>query len=446
MIQSIIVITIVVIVLLRLYGRDYISAVCFGLFILVAAPENIAIVITQEFPVITIHRVVLMLMLLKCAGKNAITYRIGKATFWRVMLLIAGCYFISTILSPFFIVSFKRYLYFLIETLGCFWIVFTSLQDREDASRLLRSVGLAFSLVSVIAIFERYVGFEIVDYFPNPRETDSARFFWATGANTDITSTYAHRILLGLACAMGALKHLLDLAQSSNWRNQRWQLAQAVLCLAALYFSVSRGPWLAFLLGWVLMAAIVGRRAIKWSVLIGVLTLLLFLIRPGVWATISDLFSSTLDPETVKGSSFDWRFIVIKTALNEINRAGIINSLFGYGGGSQIMGDFGTAEIYPGIWLPIRSWDCEYAILLYERGIVGLALYLFLGVFALVRIAKKIKIDKITASVPVLTYCFVGLAVLLFAKTNVDVYAPQLVYVETSILAISSRYLSERHG
>jgi hypothetical protein len=416
------------------------------MFVLVAAPDTIAIVIASEFPVITIHRVVLMLMLFKCAGKGTLTYRVGNAPFWRLLLLMAGCYSISTILSPFFIISFKRYLYFLIETLGLFWIVFTSLQHREDAGRLLRSVGLAFTSVSVIAILERYFGLEVIYFFPNPRETDSARFFWASGTSGDITSTYPHRILLGLSCALGALKHLLDLAQSSNWRDSRWPLVQALVCLAALYFSVSRGPWLAFLLGWLLMTALVKGRAIKWGVVIGILTLLLLLIRPGVWTTISDLSSSTLDSETVKGSSFDWRFIVIKTALNEISRAGIINSLFGYGGGSQIMGNFGTAEIYPGIWLPIRSWDCEYAIVLYERGIVGVALYISLGILALVRIAKKIKIDKDAASLPVLTYCFVGLAAILFAKTNVDVYASQLVYVETCILGISSRYLCERHG
>lgn len=192
------------------------------------------------------------------------------------------------------------------------------------------------------------------------------------------------------------------------------------------------------------MAVLVKGKAIKWGIVIGVLTLLLVLIRPGVWTSISDLSSSTLDPETVKGSSFEWRFVVIKTALNEISRAGIFNSLFGYGGGSQIMGDFGTAEIYPGIWLPIRSWDCEYAILLYERGIVGVALYTFLGILALARIAMKN--NKGTSSFPVLTYCFVGLAVLLFTKSNVDVFAPQLAYVEACILGISSRYISESHG
>ena len=125
-------------------------------------------------------------------------------------------------------------------------------------------------------------------------------------------------------------------------------------------------------------------------------------------------------------------------------KAGTIQSFFGFGGGSQIMNDFGFFEIYPGIWLPIESWDCEYAIVLYERGIIGAGLYILLGILALTRIAKKIKTDDNGASRLALTYCFVGLTVLLFAKTNVAIYAPQLVYMEACMLAISSRYISER--
>lgn len=429
--------------LLRLYDRDYVSAVCFGMFILVAAPETIQIRIDATLPSITIHRVVIVLMLFKCIGRTTGANQLTNAPFWRLLLIIAGCYSISTIFSDFFVVSLKSYLNYMIETVGCFWVVFTSVRSREDAGRLLKSIGLGFVVVSVFAFFERYFGFKIHDFFP--REFDSSRFFWVSGDSGDITATYAHRILLGVACALGALKQILDLTQSRNWRNTRWPLVQALICIAALYFSMSRGPWLAFLLGFAVMAIFVGGKAVKWGAVFGIVSLLLVLIRPGVGTTIANLYSSTFDPYTVKGGSYEWRFIIMKTAINEMVKAGPFQSLFGFGGGSQIMKDFGTYEIYPGIRLPIRSWDCEYAVVLYERGIIGIVLYTYLGISVLVLISRKMKTSGNGAKHAALIYCFVGLAVLLFAKTNVAIYAPQLAYVEACLLGISSRLISWRH-
>ena len=428
-------------VLLWLYNREYLTAVCFGMFILVAAPETIAISIDSTLPVITIHRVVVGVMFLKCMGRRTIASTFRKAAFWRILLLMAGSYFVSTILSAHFLISFKRYLYYLTETLGTFWIIYTSIQSREDASRLFKSIGLAFTLVSVIAIFERYLDFKIHDLFP--RDFDAARFFWTSGNNADITSTYSHRILLGYACALGALIHLLSGAENLNPRISSYSLIQAIVCLAALYFSGSRGPWLGFLFGWALMVVMVKGKAMKWVIVIGSLILLVFIIRPGVWGTISELAWSTLEPESVKGSSFEWRFVVIETAIKEIQNADLFNGLFGFGGGSQILNDFGKHEIYPGIWLPIESWDCEYAIILYERGMIGLALNIFLAVYVLTINGLGIRARENKEIDPLRVYCFLGLAVVIFAKTNVAFFAPQLVYVEASLLAVSSRIVAQ---
>lgn len=439
MILSIIVIVLTVIVLLKMYKGDYVSGVGFGMLVLVAFPETIQVTITPTIPDITILRVVLVVMIVKCVQRTSMMHHVGKGPIWPLLLLIAGCYAISTIFSNFFVVGLKSYLSFLIETIACFWVVTRSLQSSQDAVRLLKYIGLGFTVVSILAIFERYLGLKIHELFP--RGFNAARYFWASGKG-QITSTYAHRILLGVACSLGALKHIIDLSQHSNSKDMSWSLIQAFACMAALYFSSSRGPWLSFLLGFILVVVILRGKALSWGVLFGIASVLLILIRPGVGTTIGKLYSSTLESGTVKFASYEWRYVILSTAIHAISRAAIIQSLFGFGGWSELLTDFGSYEIAPGIWLPIRSWDCEYAVILYERGIIGIALYLFMEIYALAAISRKIRDNTESSSRGVLICCLVSLVVLDFAKASVAIFAPQLVYFEACILGISSWYLS----
>jgi hypothetical protein len=167
------------------------------------------------------------------------------------------------------------------------------------------------------------------------------------------------------------------------------------------------------------------------------------LIRPGVWATIFDLGSQTFDPTSLKGSSFQWRFVVIDTALSAMKNAGIMNMLFGFGGGSQLMTDFGKYEIYPGVWLPIESWDCEYAIVLYDKGWVGLLLLLLLSVIALARVARLIGNASDTATRSLAVSVLVTLLFFAVARTNVALHAPQLIYAEMAFFGLGSALLDK---
>jgi hypothetical protein len=355
--------------------------------------------------------------------------------FGRILLFIVWSSLASVILSSFFIISAKQYLYFIIEVLGTFWIVRASVKTASDGRQLLNWIGAGFVCVGVIAVIERYTGWRVADMFP--RGVDE-RFFWVLNSQTDITSTYSHRILLGLACALGALKYLQDLV-FEDFRTKRWIMIFGVMiCLAALYFSLSRGPWLAFGVGCFALLMVAGKKGLKWGAILSLMVGAVMLIRPGVWSTIADLGYATADAKSLKGSSFQWRFVVIDTALSAMSEAGIVNMLFGFGGGSQIMTKFGDYEIAPGIWLPIQSWDCEYAVMLYDKGWIGLGLVFLLSIVGLVRLVNLLRreVDKETRSVALSV-----LLVMLFftvARTNVAIYAPQLVYTEMAVFGIGS--------
>lgn len=430
-----------VLIVWRQYRKEPAEGLCLAFFLLVSMPTSLSVIVSEDLPTITIHRAILGVLLVCALWGSSKSRALMQVSFGKILTGIAASCSISTMLSPFLSVSVKQYLYFIIEVLGTFWIVRRSIQSASEARRLINWIGAGLAFVGAVAAMERYTGWRVSDLFP--RGVDE-QFFWAVNnGEAAVTSTYSHRILLGLACSLGALKYLQDLILDDAHTNQRVAFLGTGLCLAALYFSMSRGPWLAFAACAGALIVATGGKGIKWGGLFTVLVCVVLLIMPGVFETIAGLASSTLDPNTVRGSSFQWRFVVINTALSAMSEAGFMNVLFGFGGGSQLMMSFGKYEVAPGVWLPIESWDCEYAVLLYDKGWVGLLLVVLLSGVALVKVVGVLRrdLDKETHAVALSV-----LLVLLFftvARTNVAVYAPQLVYIEMASFALASMLLDK---
>ena len=117
--------------------------------------------------------------------------------------------------------------------------------------------------------------------------------------------------------------------------------------------------------------------------------------------------------------------------------------IFGYGGGSHLFMEFGRVMLGTGHSAAFESWDMEYAVILFEQGFVGF----FFTIFFYVTILKKsvvyclrkkqdYKIMQLALS------CFF---IIVFMKTNVNIYAPQLDYIEYVYIAIISALTSERY-
>lgn len=425
----------------RQHRKEPLRGLCLAFFLLVSMPDSLSFSLFTDLPTVTVHRAILVVLFFCTLGSSSESPRLTQMSFGNILFCIAGSSLVSTIVSPFFIVSVKQYLYLIIEVLGTFWIVRSTIKSVKDGRRLINWIGAGLAFVAVVAVLERHAGLKVSDLFP--RSVDES-FFWALDHRLDVTSTYPHRILFGLACALGALKYLQDLVVY-DLKTKQWIVILGVgVCLAALYYSLSRGPWLAFGVVCLVLFMVAGGKGLRWGGIFALVVCAVMLIRPGVWSTIADLGYATADAKSLKGSSFQWRFVVINTALSAMSEAGIMNFMFGFGGGSQIMTDFGKYEVSPGIWLPIKSWDCEYAAVLYDKGWIGLGLVFLLSVVGLVRIINLLRwqVDKETRGVAL----SVLLGVLFFAvaRTNVALYAPQLVYTEMAFLGIGSFLLDRR--
>jgi hypothetical protein len=425
------------------YTRDYRGGFTLAAMLLVILPDSIALDIVPSLPLVTVGRLLIFLMILFWVRNDGIHKNASEAPFFRIQAYMVGLYLISTICSPYPLVAGKQWLYYLIESFIFFCIVQSSLKDRSSAERLIDAIGYGLVIVALLGVSERYLGWRLFDVTSGGRyEGGDQRFSWVPAGEADaIKATYKHRILFGIACALGASKFLIDSALRPGKRRPVFSLGLAFLCGASLYFSNSRGPWLAFGLCTVALILLLPRYFLKKALILTALAGLALIVRPGVWESISGMGKTTMDAESVRGASFRWRFLIMKLAVQKIVEANPLRQAFGFGGGSEIMTDFGMLELYPGLSLPAESWDCEFAIILYERGTIGLACIWVLYIGAIFKSAQFLRRQSISPE-PAMVFAFSTLLIIFFMMANVAIYAPQLIYINAFALGISSSILA----
>lgn len=242
-------------------------------------------------------------------------------------------------------------------------------------------------------------------------------------------STYPHRILFGAAMAIGSMLALTSVIEG------RRRIAWAVLPLlaAALYFSFSRGPWLAMIVCLAVVGLLVDRRFLKAGAVLALAAVVVFVARPGTWGTIQSLYHSTFDEQSIKGSSFQWRFLVLERSLESILGASEPErALFGHGEGSHLYLEHVPVLMSTGHYGTFVSWDNEFAVLLYERGILGFLPTLFIdGLFFL----GSLRFLRAHPGHPSGVAFLSIFLILVFMSTNVKMFAPQLVYLQGIALA-----------
>jgi len=93
---------------------------------------------------------------------------------------------------------------------------------------------------------------------------------------------------------------------------------QFLLTGSALFFSQSRGPWLALIISVIIATLISPAFFFRKILFLFLVVFAVFTIRPGTRITIISLVNSTIDSSTIKGSSYRWRFILYEVAYNKI--------------------------------------------------------------------------------------------------------------------------------
>ncbi|MCU0645909.1 MAG: hypothetical protein MUC94_16820, partial [bacterium] len=132
--------------------------------------------------------------------------------------------------------------------------------------------------------------------------------------------------------------------------------------------------------------------------------------------------------------TYQYRWELWRIAYDKIKESNM-KIFFGYGPGThEVMEIFGTLS-YSGMDHEFGSWDNHYAAELLETGLIGLALLLILDFSILRQFLKTLKKSALPDK-DVLTGIIASIIVMIFMKTNVQIFAPQLNYLFWTLVAL----------
>jgi len=403
-----------------LFTNRYERALYYGIFLLVSQSRFLLFRLPGAVPNLTIHRLVFICLVLGWICQPGLGERLRRVPYRRVFNLWFVVGLISLAGSVNLQLSIKTYLSFVLQVYVLYLMLSTSISTFEQTMSIVRSIFLGLALVAVIAFTERTFQMNPLVWL-NPEITSLV-------SAHDVVSTMDHRILMGTAMAMGwPLGMALLQIEPLRSRSKLLIWLGILLLIMCCYFSMSRGPWVATFLAGVGLAVLLpkGARTPLYTVLVCVL--LALLLRPGILDTLTVRAEHTFSEDTLKHSTFMYRF-----ELWKISFAGISDSmwkiLFGNGPGLASDAAFDWTLSYSGSDMTISSWDNHYAALMYNTGIVGLLAMILLQAFVLLgllRMQREFQGEKRA----VWTCVLASAGTYIFMMTNVFIFAPQLSYV-----------------
>jgi hypothetical protein len=410
-------------------NKGFVYGLGFGTALLVALPHMLRV--PAGFFELTIQRVIIILIFLQWLRlpKGERTER--PAALLPSLVCVGLCQFVSMVQSPSVADSLKSLISFGIETCLFYVIVATSVKDIRAGLWLIRCACMGIAAAAVAAWLQKYAGFDVRAFLGASTSPEMQR---------DILGSFPHRIMLGYAMAM-TIPLLVGLlaATESKPETRRYGVALVVI-IAACYFSMSRGPWLATGLVAIGLAWLGTSRPRRVIVMAGVAVLVVVIVRPGVWDTIYDLNAETFQGDTLKGKSYEYRWVLWRVAVGEITKS-VPRTLFGYGGmsheGMDLSGYFGKQHGGNVATLGFTSFDNNYAADLLEFGLVGfmaeMVVYFKIArrLYANWRAAEPGLRDMTTAT-------FAACAVFLFANSNVYIFSPQLRCLFWALVAVGT--------
>jgi len=416
----------------RELNRDFTKGLCLALALFVLIPRSLRIETSGVIPELTFDRFLLGIIFLYWLKQD---HRpIASVPFLRTLIFLAAANFISLIISTEHADSFKSFLSFIIEGLGFYIIISTSLTDEASIRKAIYAVCCSLFIVAIPGVIEKYTRINLVSLIM----TTDLRPGDDRGVGRGIMSTYPHRILFGYAMAMGVPLALWLLSEAKARRQKIFRWTLLLLLVGACYFSVSRGAWLGMVVAIGGLSILGSKPLRKPIVIIACLAGFILVARPGVKDTIVNLASSSFQEDSIQGSSYQYRWKLWHVAWGEITKSPE-RFLFGYGGLSTESMDLsyyferqagGTTTL-----IGYTSWDNQYASDLIEFGFIGIAIeFLFyvgvlFALFGIWRGSQKIERGRIAA---ILSSC----AVYLFAMSNVFIFSPQLKFLFWTVVAL----------
>jgi len=402
-------------------GFEYVLP--FAAFVCILVPETSSIPLPGFF-VLTTQRLVLVVLipLYFAVGKSrAESALIANNSLKWLMIAQVTWSLVSTVNSIVPVMSIKKLLSEVVEYYVLYAIYVRTITSVQMIYRILHAIVAAIFVSSVFGALEAYAGWSVMSLFP----TGVSQIALALGLGGDdegrVASTFPHAILFGaaLAIAITLALHLVKVTASGKKKVFFW--AAILLMFLNIYKTFSRGPWLGLILALTILMLFEGGKLRKYLLVIATLIVLVLVIRPGVYESISNLYSETftVDWDSPKGLSYEYRYELRRVAQRALARD-FRRELWGYG-----MESFFTLHLegeLAGHRFPFLSCDSAWIELAVETGYVGLiliALLLFKPAWLSWKDFRRIKQPDRYLSLTLFT-CMVAYY---FMMTSVAMYA-----------------------
>ena len=423
-------IAIFILPVLRMLSRDFQRGLCGALALFAMMPSTLAIEPLGDAFEFTFQRILLLVVIVFWFGwlssrreRMPIPF-FGFIVAWWIANLFSLAFAVDRVIGVKWMLSFST------EIVLFYIIVSTTIVDLESLMGVFHAFCLAIGILAVLGTIEYYTTFNPALDIIGIKELKD---------ETDVIVTFRHRILFGVAMALG-WPLLLALAFRVDGRFKKIMVTAAVMmAIASCYFSNSRGPWFGAALAGAIMCIFGSKKVRKSMLIFAALSVVVVIVRPGVRDTLKDLTMSTFDEDSYRGKSYAYRKELWPAAF-KLAKESPIRALFGHGGLStetmdlHDMFEFGGSTYHTGF----SSWDNNYACDLVEFGGFGLGVeVLFYGcvLFTLYRSTRQCPEEYRDVSAAFLAagtvYCF--------ALTNVFMFSPQLKCMFFTIVIIGTR-------
>lgn len=348
-------------------------ALPFVTFVLVLIPTASVIPIPGLFDLTTQRVVIATLTLLYLGlerGKPA-TPEAGAIPLRWLMALHIAWSLVAVAHSVVPVMSIKKMLSVVIEYYLLYLIFAKTIKNVGTVQRILSAMVGAVSVSSVFGAIEAYRQWSVMEWFPPVANRfgggGGVDVEWGRGVRA--ASTFDHPILFGAALAMAIplALYLTSVAQRGKRKFFLW--VAILLTFMVIYKTMSRGPWLGVIIALALMFLLGQNRVRKYLLVVGLLTVSVLVIRPGVWDTVKDVYIESMDPESPMGASYEYRY-ALRDVVEKALATNWERSLWGYGPESffflKLEGEFkGKPHLF-------ESCDSAWLELAIETGYVGL--------------------------------------------------------------------------
>lgn len=380
--------------------------------------------------------VALAMLYLVFGNKHPRSGRSDRLPLKYLLTLYLGWCLVATLNSVVFTISLKTVLSNILDYYLVYFIFVKTISEVRTIHKILYASVAALTVCCVFGWIQAYFGWDVINLFPMITHRFSDQGYMV---DNRIQSTFPHSILFANALALGIpwALYLLTLAKS------RWQRAYLWLAILLMFWNIyktlSRGPWLGLMLSILVLLVFSQAKIRKYVVLICLLTISVIVIRPGVWDTLRNTYFETLDADSPRGSSYQYRYDLMskgrETLAKDPSRA-----LWGFGPESFYYLHLEGEDPLTGHTVPYESCDSAMVGIMVETGYVGLLL-----VIALVTRPTLVSLREFTRQPkPANLLClvlFVNLVAYIFMMISVENFGwGQQSYMLWILMAFSMVY------